>query len=327
MALIAALWLLPSFSMLVISFRQAGLFEQSGWWNVFVHISQLTLTNYKQLFSGGVGSTVPSGMAAGGALDSVRTSLEITVPATLLVVIVSAMAAYSLVFGRWKGRNTVFLTCVGLMVVPLQVAILPVVQGFHSLGNLTGWNPYGTIEGVVIFHVAFGLPFGIFLMRNFYLGIPKDLIEAGRVDGAGEFTLFRRVVVPIGVAAAASLAIFQFIWTWNDLLVALVILGADPHVPITLFIYGQERTLAAGLDHHPAGRLPGFPALLRARHARRRSEVGHRRPQHEPGSLFVFFEVPLRGQEKACCPSRCSWHQPGGCCGGPGGSRVASGHK
>jgi len=245
MALIAALWLLPSFSMLVISFRQAGLFEQSGWWNVFVHISQLTLTNYKQLFSGGVGSTVPSGMAAGGALDSVRTSLEITVPATLLVVIVSAMAAYSLVFGRWKGRNTVFLTCVGLMVVPLQVAILPVVQGFHSLGNLTGWNPYGTIEGVVIFHVAFGLPFGIFLMRNFYLGIPKDLIEAGRVDGAGEFTLFRRVVVPIGVAAAASLAIFQFIWTWNDLLVALVILGADPHVPITLFIYGQERTLAA----------------------------------------------------------------------------------
>jgi alpha-glucoside transport system permease protein len=245
MAIIAAFWLLPSFSMLVISFRQSGLFQQSGWWNVFVHISQLTLSNYKGLFSGGAGSTVPSGMSAGGALDSVRTSLEITVPATLLVVIVSSMAAYSLVFGRWKGRNIVFLTIVGLMVVPLQVAILPVVQGFHNLGSLSGWNPYGTIEGVVIFHVAFGLPFGIFLMRNFYLGIPKDLIEAGRVDGAGEITLFRRVVVPIGVAAAASLAIFQFIWTWNDLLVALVILGADPHVPITLFIYGQERTLAA----------------------------------------------------------------------------------
>jgi alpha-glucoside transport system permease protein len=245
MAVIAALWLLPSFSMLVISFRQAGLFETSGWWNVFVHISQLTLSNYKDLFSGGALSTVPSGLAAGGALDSVRTSLEITVPATLLVVIVSSMAAYSLVFGRWKGRNMVFLTIVGLMVVPLQVAILPVVEGFHSLGSFTGWNPYGTIEGVVIFHVAFGLPFGIFLMRNFYLGIPKDLIEAGRVDGAGEFTLFRRVVIPIGVAAAASLAIFQFIWTWNDLLVSLVILGADPHVPITLFIYGQERTLAA----------------------------------------------------------------------------------
>jgi alpha-glucoside transport system permease protein len=245
MVLVAVLWLLPSFSMLVISFRQAGLFEQSGWWNAFLHISQFTLYNYRELFSGGAGSTVPSGLAAGGALDSVRTSIEITVPATLLVVIVSSMAAYSLVFGRWKGRNIVFLTIVGLMVVPLQVAILPVIQGFRSVGNTTGWNPYGSIEGVVIFHVAFGLPFGIFLMRNFYLGIPKDLIEAGRVDGAGEFTLFRRVVIPIGVAAAASLAIFQFIWTWNDLLVALVILGADPHVPITLFIYGQERTLAA----------------------------------------------------------------------------------
>ncbi|HXW82296.1 MAG TPA: carbohydrate ABC transporter permease [Acidimicrobiales bacterium] len=245
MIAIALLWLLPSFSMLVISFRQSGLFEQSGWWNAFVHISQFTLYNYRELFSGGAGSTVPSGLKPGGALDSLRTSLEITVPATVFVVAVSALSAYSLVFGRWKGRNAVFLTIVGLMVVPLQVAILPVVEGFHSMGNVVGWNPYGTIWGVIIFHVAFGLPFGIFLMRNFFLGIPKDLIEAGRVDGAGEWTLFRRVVVPIGVAAAASLAIFQFIWTWNDLLVALVILGADPHVPVTLFIYGEERTLAA----------------------------------------------------------------------------------
>ncbi|HTT92064.1 MAG TPA: carbohydrate ABC transporter permease [Acidimicrobiales bacterium] len=245
MVVVALLWLLPSLSMLIISFRQAGLFETSGWWNVITHPLQWTLYNYRELFSGGPGSTVPSGFRAGGALDSVRTSLEITVPATVLVVAVSALAAYSLVFGRWRGRNIIFLTIVGLMVVPLQVAILPVVEGFDDMGKTIGWNPYGTIEGVVIFHVAFGLPFGIFLMRNFFLGIPKDLIEAGRVDGAGEWTLFRRVVIPIGVAAAASLAIFQFIWTWNDLLVALVILGADPHVPITLFIYGQERTLAA----------------------------------------------------------------------------------
>jgi len=244
MTVVALVWLLPSISMLIISFRQAGLFETSGWWNVFAHPVQWTLYNYQELFSGGPGSTVPSGFAAGGALDSVRTSLEITIPATILVVAVSALAAYSLVFGRWKGRNAVFLTVVGLMVVPLQVALLPVVQGYDDMRHI-GWNPYGTLSGVIIFHVAFGLPFGIFLMRNFFLGIPKDLIEAGRVDGAGEWTLFRRVVIPIGVAACASLAIFQFIWTWNDLLVALVILGADPHVPVTLFIYGQERTLAA----------------------------------------------------------------------------------
>jgi len=245
MVVVALLWLLPSFSMLVISFRQAGLFEISGWWSIFAHPVQWTIYNYKELFSGGTGSTVPSGFSAGSALDSVRTSLEITVPATVGVVVVSALAAYSLVFGRWRGRNVVFLTIVGLMVVPLQVAILPVVNGYHDMGTYIGWNPYGTIWGVIIFHIAFGLPFGIFLMRNFFLGIPKDLIEAGRVDGAGEWALFSRVVIPIGVAASASLAIFQFIWTWNDLLVALVILGADPHVPITLFIYGQERTLAA----------------------------------------------------------------------------------
>jgi alpha-glucoside transport system permease protein len=242
---VALFWLMPSVSMLLISFRQSGLFEQSGWWHVLASPAQFTLYNYKELFFGPKGGTVPSGMSAGGALDSLRTSLEITIPATLLVVAVSSLAAYSLVFGRWRGRNVVFLTIVGLMVVPLQVAILPIVEGFNDMGKFTGWNPYGTIEGVIIFHVAFGLPFGIFLMRNFFIGIPQNLIEAGRVDGAGEWTLYRRVVLPIGVAAAASLAIFQFIWTWNDLLVALVILGADPHVPITLFIYGQERALAA----------------------------------------------------------------------------------
>lgn len=249
MILVALVWLLPSISMLIISFRQQGLFEQSGWWNVFARPIQWTLYNYRALLfgssAGPLPSTVPTGFKPGSVLDSLRTSLEITIPATVLVVMVSSLSAYSLVFGRWRGRNAVFLTIVGLMVVPVQVAILPIVQGYHSMGNATGWNPYGTIWGVIIFHVAFGLPFGIFLMRNFYLGIPRDLIEAGRVDGATEWTLFRRVVVPIGVAAAASLAIFQFIWVWNDLLVALVILGADPHVPVTLFIYGEERSLAA----------------------------------------------------------------------------------
>jgi alpha-glucoside transport system permease protein len=242
---VALLWLLPSVSMLIISFRPEALFEQSGWWHLFTNPAEFTISNYKNLFAGPKGGTVPSGFAAGGALDSLRTSLEITVPATILVTLVSAISAYSLVFGRWRGRNFIFLVCVGLLVVPLQVAILPVVEGFDDMGKWTGWNPYGTIPGVVIFHVAFGLPFGIFLMRNFFRGIPKDLIEAGRVDGAGEWTLFARIVAPIGIAASASLAIFQFIWTWNDLLVALVILGADPHVPITLFIYDQERALAA----------------------------------------------------------------------------------
>jgi len=246
---IALFWLVPSLSMLIISFRPAGLFEISGWWKVFTVPSQLTLENYKELFSGGtssvLGGGVPSGLAPGSVLDALRTSLEISIPSTILVTLISALAAYSIVFGRWRGRNAVFLVTVGLMVVPLQVALIPVASLYKDMGSLVGWNPFGTVPGVVIFHVAFGLPFGVFLMRNFFTGIPQPLIEAGRIDGAGEWTLFRRVVIPLALAAAASLAIFQFIWVWNDLLVALVFLGGNPHVPLTLFLYDQERTLAA----------------------------------------------------------------------------------
>jgi alpha-glucoside transport system permease protein len=234
---IALFWLVPTLSLLVFSLRPEDLFTQSGWWRVFAAPSQLTLHNYHSLLS--------QGLKAGGVLDALVTSIEITVPATILVTAVSALTAYSLVFGSWRGRTVVFLTIVGLMVVPLQVALIPVVQIFKDFGSLTGYNPYGTIPGVVLFHVAFGLPFGIFLMRNFFTGIPKDLLEAGRIEGAGEWTLFRRIVLPLGLPALASLAIFQFIWVWNDLLVALVYLGGNIHQPLTVFLYDQTRALAA----------------------------------------------------------------------------------
>jgi alpha-glucoside transport system permease protein len=235
---IALFWLVPSFSLLVISFRPAGLFGISGWWtSVINEPSQLTISNYQALLS--------SGLATGGILDSVITTALITVPATVLVTVIASLAAYSLVFGRWRGRTFVFLVIVALLVVPVQVALIPVAQLYDAFGHLTGYNPFGTLPGVVIFHVAFGLPFGIFLMRNFYTGIPRDLLEAGRIDGAGEWTLFRRVVLPLGLPAAASLAIFQFIWVWNDLLVGLIFLGNNAHHTLTIFLYSQTRTLAA----------------------------------------------------------------------------------
>jgi alpha-glucoside transport system permease protein len=237
LTLVALVWLVPTVSLAIISLRPEALFQSSGWWKVFTAPAELTLHNYSTLFS--------QGLVAGGVLDSLVTSLLITVPATVLVTVLSSLGAYSLVFGSWRGRNTVFLLIVGLLVVPLQVALIPVVELFHSFGNLTGYNPFGTIAGVVVFHVGFGLPFGIFLMRNFYTGIPRDLVEAGRIDGAGEWTLFRRVIIPLGLPAAASLAVFQFIWVWNDLLVALVFLGGNVHEPLTVFLYDQTRTLAA----------------------------------------------------------------------------------
>jgi alpha-glucoside transport system permease protein len=237
LALIAIFWLVPSIGLLVVSLRPESAFTQSGWWTVLTAPSRLTIQNYTALFS--------QGLRPGGLLDSLITSAVITVPTTILVTSLSSLAAYSLVFGRWRGRDAVFLVIVALMVVPVQMALLPVASLYKLFGSATGFNPFGTVVGVVIFHVAFGLPFGIFLMRNFYNGIPRDLLEAGRIDGAGEWKLFRRVVLPLGVPAAASLAIFQFIWVWNDLLVALIFLGGNAHAPLTVFLFDQVRELAS----------------------------------------------------------------------------------
>ena len=237
LAVVAIFWLVPTIGLAIISLRPEALFQQSGWWTALTSPAQLTLSNYQTLFA--------QGLVTGGVLDSLITSLEITVPATILVTLISSLTAYSLVFGRWPGRSVVFLMIVGLLVVPIQVALIPVVQEYRAFGSVTGFNPFGTIPGVVIFHVAFGLPFGIFLMYNFYAGIPKEMLEAGRIDGAGEWQLFRRVALPLGLPAAASLAIFQFIWVWNDLLVALIFLGGNKHATLTLFLFDQIRTLAA----------------------------------------------------------------------------------
>jgi alpha-glucoside transport system permease protein len=237
LAVVAIFWLVPTIGLTIISLRPERFFQQSGWWTVLGAPAQLTFQNYTTLFS--------QGFVAGGVLDSLTTSLAITIPATLLVAIISTLAAYSLVFGRWRGRDAVFLAVVALLVVPVQVALIPVVQLYRAFGSVTGFNPFGTILGIVIFHVAFGLPFGIFLMRNFLIGIPTDLLEAGRIDGAGQWTLFQRVVLPLSLPAAMSLTIFQFIWVWNDLLVALVFLGNNAHHPLTIFLYSFTRTLAA----------------------------------------------------------------------------------
>jgi alpha-glucoside transport system permease protein len=236
LAAIALFWLVPSIGIAIISLRPNSAFEQSGWWTVLTAPAQLTFSNYQGLLS--------AGFKAGGVLDSLTTSIAITVPVTILVTLISSLTAYSLVFGRWRGRTLVFLLIVAMLVLPLQMALIPVSSLYKVVDNGTGLHLFGSVIGTIIFHVAFGLPFGIFLMRNFYSGIPHDLLEAGRIDGAGEWTLFRKVVLPIGIPALASLAIFQFIWVWNDLLVALVFLGSSTHITLTMFLYGRTRALA-----------------------------------------------------------------------------------
>lgn len=227
--LIALLWLVPTFGLFIASLRGTADNSASGWWTVFAQPSQLTLTNYENLLHNQ------------NVLGSLWNTVLITVPSTVLVVVLGAFAAYALAWIDFPGRDWVFIVVVALIVVPVQVAILPDAKLFARIGI------YGHIPAVVLFHVAFGLPFAVFLLRNFFIGIPRDLVDAARMDGAGEFTVFRRVAVPIAWPAVASLAIFQFLWVWNDLLVALVFSRAES-APITYALREQMRAFSSNVD-------------------------------------------------------------------------------
>jgi alpha-glucoside transport system permease protein len=227
---ILLLWLIPAVGLLMTSFRPPGDYFVTGWWHAITNPGTLTTENYRNI------------LQTGGIGHALFITAVITVPTTFLVVMISALAGFSLVFQNWPGRDAVFVFMVALLVVPLQMALLPVSTLYGHVGL------YGTLLGVILFHTAFGLPFGIFLMRNFYTGIPKDLLEAARIDGAGEWMMFRRIVLPLGKPALAGLAIFQFLWVWNDLLVALVFLANSTNQPITVTIFSQLRQFGANID-------------------------------------------------------------------------------
>ncbi|MFF4653662.1 carbohydrate ABC transporter permease [Streptomyces sp. NPDC001380] len=223
------LWLVPTVGLLASSLRDPADIQQSGWWHVLADPSRLTLHNYAALLSND---------AVTGSL--VNTVL-ITVPATVLVVLVAALAGYAFAWTEFPGRDWLFLLVVGLLVVPVQTALLPVSSLFGDLGI------FGSITGVVLFHVAFGLPFAVFLLRNFFAEIPRELLEAARLDGAGELRLFLTVVLPLGGPAIAALSIFQFLWVWNDLLVALIFADAGS-APITVALQQQVRQFGSNID-------------------------------------------------------------------------------
>jgi alpha-glucoside transport system permease protein len=226
---VALFWVFPTLGLAVASLRSTADNSATGWWRVFTAPSQLTLDNYNQLLHNS------------RIVSSLWNTVLITVPSTLLVVLLGALGAYALAWIDFPGRDWVFVLVVALIVVPVQVAIIPDATIFRELGI------YGQIPAVIAFHVAFGLPFAIFLLRNFFIGIPRDLLEAARMDGATELGTFRRVVLPIGWPAIASLAIFQFLWVWNDLLVALVFATSD-NAPITYALKEQMRAFSSNIN-------------------------------------------------------------------------------
>ncbi|MFJ8821797.1 carbohydrate ABC transporter permease [Streptomyces sp. NPDC102467] len=227
--LVGALWLVPTVGLLLSSLRSPEDMAASGWWKVFSKPSQLTFDSYSSLLEN---SDVTKSL--------VNTAL-ITVPATLLVIVIGSLAGYAFAWMEFPGRDWWFLIVVGLLVVPVQLALVPIAKLFGDIGI------FGSLFGVILFHVGFGLPFAVFLLRNFFAEIPRELLEAARLDGAGELRLFVRVVMPLGGPAIASLGIFQFLWVWNDMLVALIFTDTDSQ-PITVALQTQVRQFGNNVD-------------------------------------------------------------------------------
>jgi alpha-glucoside transport system permease protein len=251
---ITFLWTIPTFGLLVNSFRDKEDANTSGWWQFFSHPS-LTLSNYHDvLFSNG-GTVLP-----------LVNSLAISIPATIIPIFLASMAAYALAWVRFKGSDVVFFGLFALQVVPIQMALVPLQRFWRSgahLGSVTIFPSLGVngkLSEIWLTHTMFSLPLAVFLLHNFIAQLPESLIEAARVDGANHLRIFRSIVLPLSTPAIASFSIFQFLWVWNDLLVAKTFGGTDASgQPITARIQNLAGNFGA---HNELLGPAGFIAII-----------------------------------------------------------------
>lgn len=250
--LITVVWTIPTIGLLVTSFRPAAEAQNSGWWTFFTN-PQVTFTNYSEVLTGG--STIP-----GGILPYFFNSFAIAIPAAIFPLIIACMAAYALAWIPFRGSIAIFFFIFALQVVPLQMALLPLLELFNkgwTIGEfpiIPSFGISGTYIPLWIAHTMFALPLAVFLLHNFISALPRDLMEAARVDGASHFLIFRKIVLPLALPAIASFGIFQFLWVWNDLLVALTFAGGTPDVaPITAYLANIKGTYGAQLHLITAG--------------------------------------------------------------------------
>ena len=229
---LTAAWMVPAAGLLISSFRPFSAITASGWWIALSPPFNFTLDNYaKVLSSSNLG-------------HSLFNSFMISIPATIIPVTIAAFAAYAFSWMKFPGRDWLFLGLVALLAVPLQLSFVPVLRAYVSLG-LTPVN-WGFV-GIWLAHTGYGLPFSIYLLANFFRALPSDLFESAEIDGAGTLTVFFRIVLPLAVPAVASLIIFQFLWIWNDLLVALIYVGGSENVaPVTVTLGNLTNSLGQG---------------------------------------------------------------------------------
>jgi alpha-glucoside transport system permease protein len=242
LVVLAAFWLLPTVGLFITSLRAKGEAQTSGWWDViFNPFSQdWDISSYTTVLTENKLAT------------SFISSMAVTIPATILPLLFAAYAAFGFTFLSFRGREFFFSVIIGLLVVPLQGALVPVLKMFISITDKTGIEISGQYAAAWFVHAAFAMPLAIYILRNYMMTIPNTLIEAARMDGASNFTIFWRLVLPISVPALASFAIFQFLWVWNDYLIAFVFVGNErPVLTYTLLAmlgqYGEGwQAVAAG---------------------------------------------------------------------------------
>lgn len=240
--LLAGLWLIPTIGLLITSVRENTEAQTSGWWDVIIN-------PLSQRWELGSYASVLSESDLGRSFIS---SLAVTVPATILPLLFAAYAAFGFTFLTFKGREFYFALIIGLLVVPLQGALVPVLKMFISFTEKTGIEISGQYAAAWFVHSAFAMPLAIYILRNYMATIPMPLIEAARVDGASNFTIFWRLVLPISVPALASFAIFQFLWVWNDYLIAFVFIGNERPV-LTYTLLSLLGTYGEGWQQVAAG--------------------------------------------------------------------------
>ncbi|MFJ9419002.1 carbohydrate ABC transporter permease [Streptomyces sp. NPDC101227] len=226
--IIGLVWLTPAAGLFLSSLRTEEANASGGWWQAFTTPGQLSFDNYSAL------------LKDSGIVQAFWNTVLISVPTTIAVVVIAALAGYAFAWLDFPGRDWIFLLVVAMLVVPVQIGLLPVAKMFGALGL------FGSIPGVVLFHTAYGLPFAIFLLRNFFAEIPKEMLEAARMDGGGEWRIFSQLVLPLGRPAIASLAIFQFLWVWNDMLVALLFADNESQ-PLTVALQSQMRQFGSNI--------------------------------------------------------------------------------
>lgn len=224
------IWLIPTIGLFVNSLRTADAVSSSGWWNGLLPPSDLSLDNYASV------------IATSGIVDAFVNSLFITIPATVIPILVAAFAAYAFSWMNFPGRNLLFVAFVGLLVVPLQTTLIPILRLFAQLGI------NGQFLAVWLAHTGYGLPFAVYLLRNFMGSLPREVFESAAIDGASPVVSFMRLALPMSVPAIAALAIFQFLFVWNDLLVALTYIGAanSENLPLTVGVSNMVSSLGDG---------------------------------------------------------------------------------